>query len=92
MSDFKDCPFLKVEKDIGHEPYTIQVDGFWYVQCTCGARGSMACAEDYAIKLWGIRVNDISITECIEMVEDEMHEDLPSYDSLIMKFNKLRDA
>jgi len=40
-----ECPFKNVEKEAGHNPYVIKSDGWYYVQCTCGARGPMAPRE-----------------------------------------------
>ncbi len=37
-----DCPFKAVKKEAGHHPYVIKADDFYFVQCTCGARGPMA--------------------------------------------------
>lgn len=47
----KPCPFKDVEKEMGHEPYTME-DELWHVQCTCGARGPISPTADYAIKSW----------------------------------------
>ena len=47
----KPCPFKEVEKEMGHEPYTME-DELWHVQCTCGARGPISPTPDYAIKAW----------------------------------------
>lgn len=50
-----ECPFKKTEKDIGHKPYTNEEDGFWYVQCTCGAKGPMMPNQEMARKAWNNR-------------------------------------
>ena len=49
------CPFFKVEKDIGHDPYYLEMDGLWQVQCTCGARGPISATQDCAAKAWARR-------------------------------------
>ncbi len=72
MSDLKPCPFFKVEKDIGHSPYTMKRRSFWNVKCTCGARGPMSPSEDYAIKTWNTRpelIEDIIIVGYEEIRE-----------------------
>ena len=48
----KQCPFILTEKEIGHNPYTLYDDGFWFFQCTCGARSPLSPTEDYAIQSW----------------------------------------
>jgi len=46
----KHCPFRMVSKEIGHKPYTMEIEGLWHIQCTCGARGPISPTEDWAIK------------------------------------------
>ena len=48
----KHCPFRMVAKEICHKPYTLEIDGLWHVQCTCGARGPISPTADWAIKCW----------------------------------------
>ena len=55
MNELKPCPFEKVEKELGHKPYTLDIGGLWYIQCTCGARGPISPTEDYAINTWNTR-------------------------------------
>ena len=53
------CPFEAVEKEIGHHPYVIKSsDGWYYVQCTCGARGPMA-PRLLEVKGWNNRTDSL---------------------------------
>lgn len=52
LNNLLPCPFAKVEKELGHKPYLLDVGGLWHVQCTCGARGPISATPDCAAKAW----------------------------------------
>ncbi len=55
IRNVKPCPFRAVEKEMGHEQYTIKIDGLWFMQCSCGARGPMSPTENYSVTTWNTR-------------------------------------
>jgi len=55
MDKLKPCPWVSVRKDIGHDLRIDEINGFLFVQCTCGARGPILSTSDSAIKAWNTR-------------------------------------
>ena len=84
MEEMNPCLFSAVEKDIGHTPYTLAIDGFWHVQCTCGARGPIAGTEGCAIEAWnnGAARKNASIKDLLDDVASR-HPDINVADDFV---------